>query len=144
MTRINSAVKVRLLTDEHLLSEHREIPRICSVYKKRVDANRSFNDVPKEFTLGTGHVMFFATKGGFTLDRYIEIYNECIKRGFKVEDYRKNWDVYNTLNNYKPTENEYQILLERISDRLLNTKKKNWHHYGNIITKGEAIKLLNK
>lgn len=144
MTRINSAVKVRLLTDEHLLSEHREIPRICSVYKKRVDANRSFNDVPKEFTLGTGHVMFFATKGGFTLDRYIEIYNECIKRGFKVEDYRKNWDVYNILNNYKPTKNEYQLLLERISDRLLNTKKKNWHYYGNIITKEEAIKLLNK
>lgn len=144
MTRINSAVKVRLLTDEHLLSEHREIPRICSVYKKRVDANRSFNDVPKEFTLGTGHVMFFATNGGFTLDRYIEIYNECIKRGFKVEDYRKNWDVYNILNNYKPTKNEYQLLLERISDRLLNTKKKNWHYYGNIITKEEAIKLLNK
>lgn len=144
MTRINSAVKVRLLTDEHLLSEHREIPRICSVYKKRVDANRSFNDVPKEFTLGTGHVMFFATKGGFTLDRYIEIYNECIKRGFKVEDYRKNWDVYNILNDYKPTKNEYQLLLERISDRLLNTKKKNWHYYGNIITKEEAIKLLNK
>lgn len=144
MTRINSAVKVRLLTDEHLLSEHREIPRICSVYKKRVDANRSFNDVPKEFTLGAGHVMFFATNGGFTLDRYIEIYNECIKRGFKVEDYRKNWDVYNILNNYKPTKNEYQLLLERISDRLLNTKKKNWHYYGNIITKEEAIKLLNK
>ena len=124
MTRINSAIKVRFLTDEHLLSEHREIPRICSVYKKRVDANRSFNDVPKEFTLGTGHVMFFATKGGFTLDRYIEIYNECIKRGFKVEDYRKNWDVYNTLSNYKPTEKEYNLLVERISDRLLNTKKK--------------------
>ena len=28
MTRINSAIKARLLTDEHLLAEHREIKRL--------------------------------------------------------------------------------------------------------------------
>ena len=28
MTRINSAISVRRLTDEHLLAEHREIKRV--------------------------------------------------------------------------------------------------------------------
>ena len=144
MTRINSAIKVRMLTDEHLLAEHREIPRICSVYKKRIDSKRDFSDSPKEFTLGTGHVIFFANKGTFTLDRYIEIRNECIRRGFNVEDYRKNWIVYNVFNDYKPTINEFNLLVERISDRLLNTKKPYWHYYGERITKEDAIELLNK
>ena len=144
MTRINSAIKVKFLTDEHLLAEHREIPRICSVYKKRIDNGKGFTDVPSDFTLGTGHVLFFANKGTFTLNRYIEIYNECIRRGFKVEDYKKNWSVYNVFNNYKPTDKEYKILVERISERLLNTKKLHWYYYGKKISKEDAIKLLNK
>lgn len=144
MTRINSAIKVRLLTDEHLLAEHREISRLCSVYKKRLDSNRGFNDAPKEFTLGNGHVIFFANKGKFTLDRYNDIRNECIKRGFNVEDYSKNWLIYNELNDYNPTKNEFNILVERISERLLNTTKPYWHYYGKKISKEEAINLLNK
>lgn len=144
MTRINSSINVKNLTDEHLLAEHREIKRLPSVYKKRIDTNRSFNDVPSEFTLGTGHVLFFVNKGTFTLSRYIEIRNECIKRGFKVEDYRKNWLVYHIFNDYTPTDKEYNLLVERISDRLFNSKKEYWHYYGKKITKQESIKLLTQ
>ena len=143
MTRINSAIKVRLLTDEHLLAEHREIKRIPSVYKKRIDSKRDFNDVPNDFTLGTGHVLFFSNKGKFTLERYLEIYNECLRRGFNVENYKENWLVYKVYNNHTPTENEHNLLVERISDRLLNTTKKYWHYYGQKISKNDAIKLLN-
>ena len=130
MTRINSAIKVKFLTDEHLLAEHREIKRLPSVYKKRIDNGKGFNDAPNDFTLGTGHVLFFANKGTFTLDRYIDIRDECIRRGFNVEDYRKNWLVYNVFNNYKPTDKEHKILVDRISERLLNTTKSYWHYYG--------------
>lgn len=34
MTRINSAISVRRLTDEHLLAEHREIKRLPACYLK--------------------------------------------------------------------------------------------------------------
>ena len=90
MTRINSSIKVRLLTDEHLLAEHREIKRLPTFYKKRINSGKSLLNLPKEFTLGTGHVLFFIDKGAFTLKRYLEIHNECLTRGFNVEDYKIN------------------------------------------------------
>lgn len=34
MTRINSAINVKNLTDEHLLAEHREIKRLPALYLK--------------------------------------------------------------------------------------------------------------
>ena len=144
MTRINSAIKVRLLTDEHLLAEHREIKRLPSVYKKRLESGKGFNDISKEFTLGTGHVLFFANKGAFTLNRYINIRDECIRRGFDVEDYRNNWMIYGVFNHYEPTEDEYNLLIDRICDRLLNTKKDYWHYYGKRISKNDAIELIKK
>lgn len=94
MTRINSSIKVRLLTDEHLLAEHREIKRLPYSYKKRLESGKGFKDIPDKFTLGTGHVMFFVKYGYYTLNRYNEIREECIARGFNVEDYSSNWDMY--------------------------------------------------
>jgi len=143
MTRINSSIRVKLLTDEHLLSEHRELPRICSVYKKRIESNKGFNGVPSDFTLGTGHVLFFVNKGLFTLDRYRDIRKECLNRGFNVEDYSKNWLEYDKLNDYTSTDTEHQLLVERITERLINTKKPYWHYYGKRISKEESVKLIN-
>lgn len=142
MTRINSAIKARLLTDEHLLAEHREIKRLPGVYRKRLESGRSLLDLPKEFTLGTGHVLFFINKGAFTLNRYIELNLECIRRGFNVEDYRKNWEVYGVYNGHTPTEKEHQLLIERITTRLLNSSKKEWHYCGKPISKEDAVNLL--
>ena len=144
MTRINSSIKVSSLTDEHLLAEHREIKRLPSIYKKRLESNKDLSELPKKFTLGKGHVLFFINKGVFTLNRYLDILNECIKRGFNVEDYRDNWQIYNISEDYKPTENEHQLLVERISTRLLNSPKSNWRYYGKPISKEDAVKLLDK
>jgi deoxyribonuclease (pyrimidine dimer) len=69
MTRINSAIKVKFLTDEHLLAEHREIKRLPYAYKKRIETGKGFKDIPKEFTLGTGHVLFFINKNKFKIYR---------------------------------------------------------------------------
>lgn len=56
MTRINSAINVELLTDEHLLAEHREIKRLPGLYKQRMISGKRFNDIPIDFTLGKGHI----------------------------------------------------------------------------------------
>lgn len=139
MTRINSAINPVNLTDEHLLAEHREIKRVCTL------ANKTYHNAPKEFVLGTGHVLFFADKPVFTLNRYMSLHQECLKRGFNVEDYSANWSKYAISDNspeYVPTEAERNLLVERITDRLLNTTKPYWHYYGKRITKQQAIELL--
>lgn len=145
MTRINSAIQVKRLTDEHLLAEHREIKRLPSVYKKRLDSGKGFNDIPKQFTLGTGHVLFFIDKNQFTFNRYLDIHSECTNRGFKPVDYSENWTgMYMPhWNDYSPTIIEYGLLMHRITERLLNSSKKYWHYFGKQITKEQAVKLLN-
>ncbi|MCK9446875.1 pyrimidine dimer DNA glycosylase/endonuclease V [bacterium] len=141
MTRINSAINVKNLTDEHLLAEHREIKRICSNYTNR----KSLNNLPNKFTLGTGHVLYFVDKPSFTLSRYLSIYNECLERGFNVDNYSSNWDVYDKklFNNiHIPNNIEKNLLINRISERLNNSSKKYWHYNKKQITKEEALILL--
>lgn len=90
MTRINSAISVRCLTDEHLLAEHREIKRLPDCFVKSYISG-ALKRIPNKFCLGTGHVTFFLNKAQFTLDRYKQIHEECIRRGFNVPDYSENW-----------------------------------------------------
>lgn len=48
MTRINAGIAPHLLTNKHLLAEHREIKRIPNVLAKKVNA---VTDIPSEFCL---------------------------------------------------------------------------------------------
>lgn len=145
MTRINSSISARLLTDEHLLAEHREIKRLPTLHLARVKTNKKLSNIPEAFCLGEGHVNFFLDKFGFTLQRYISIRTECLIRGFNVENYSSKWtDVvgHEYWKTYSPTVEENRLLILRISQRLLNSPKPYWHYYGKQITKQEAVKLL--
>lgn len=143
MTRINSAISVRYLTDEHLLAEHREIKRMPYYLRKAISSG-SIKNIPEKFTLGTGHVSFFLDKGQFTLDRYCAIWQECKKRGFNVKDYSGEWMYYiiDRMNNYTPVEEEKNMLIERISERIKQSSKTAWHYYRHKISKEQAILLL--
>ena len=106
----------------------------------------SINKIPNQFTLGTGHVKFFLNKQKFIYNRYKEIYQELINRGFNIENYSNNWkDFINTeyFNDYIPTIEEYYLLKQRIIDRINSSPKKSWHYYKNKITKEDAIKLIS-
>ena len=91
MTRINSAIAVKSLTDEHLFAEHREIKRLPQCLLTSLRRNCPLR-IPKRFTLGSGHVSFFYDKMTFTFKRFQEIHAECLKRGFNVTDFSENWD----------------------------------------------------
>lgn len=144
MTRINSAIPVRCLTDEHLLAEHREIKRMPYYLRKAIDSG-SIKNIPEKFTLGVGHVLFFLDKGKFTLKRYCDIWRECKKRGFDVQDYSGEWIYYilDRMNDYEPTDEECKLLIERISKRINESKKQFWHYCGKTITKNQAVTLLS-
>ena len=145
MTRINSAIPVKNLTDEHLKSEHREIIRIPSVYQKSIRCG-SIHCIPDTFRLGTGHVLFFLDKIEFIYDRYICVRNECWNRGIAVADYSGMFCNFlpEHVNPYAPTIKEYHLLCERIADRIQNGKLKQYHYYHTPISKPDAIKLLDQ
>lgn len=145
MTRINSNLNPKLLSNEHLLAEHREIKRLPTIYSKNVESYRT-RQLPKEFTLGTGHVLFFINKPDFTLNRYKLLYEECRSRGFEVDDYSDNWKIYDIypikIEHYIPSEKDINLIKYRIKDRISESKKDIYHHHKNILTKKETIDLL--
>lgn len=146
MTRINCAIPVECLTDEHLLAEHREISRLPWNVSEAVRSG-SINKVPKKFTLNKGHVTFFVDKNKFTLNRYKIIHEECKKRGFNVTDYSDNWNTDNCnkyMGDYSPTQQDKEILFERIVLRIMNSPKKYWHYKSQRITKEQAVEILYK
>ena len=144
MTRINANIPPKNLTDQHLLAEHRELPRICDLYIKRMQKG-SIGLIPATFTLGTGHVSFFLDKGFFTNKRSIQLYLECKKRGFNVIDYEYNWS--NILREYwkdwQTPEQANQLIRERITHRINNSVQVP-RYYGKPISKQAAINLLNQ
>lgn len=144
MTRINYGIKVRSLTDEHLLAEHREIKRIPKVYLKSLESG-SIDRVPDRFCLGTGHVLFFIDKPRYTLRRYKQIHRECIRRGFNVEDYSDSWRCYPQkmlLKVSRETSIGRELVVGRIKERILSGPKDTYHYYGKTISKRKAIRLL--
>ena len=145
MTRINSAIPVERLTDEHLLAEHREIKRIPALFAK-TDKATLHRRIPKEFCLGTGHVTFFFNKLRFTYMRYKLIHAECVNRSFNVANYSANWfqRIYENQywQDYEPTAKEKMLLRDRIADRIAESSKDCFHYYGKPITKQQAINLI--
>lgn len=148
MTRINSGVGPQFLTDEHLLSEHREIKRVCQVYQRRIDSGIPLEKgVPQTFCLNTGHVLFFMVRPTYTLHRYKRLYSECINRGFNVTDYSRNWELYKQPYDvpnpfYVPTFWDTMEIILRIKSNVITSPQAVFHHYGKPLTKGEVILLL--
>ena len=117
MTRINVAVKPIELTDKHLIAEHREIKRIPNCIKK---GRFNLDGIPDQFTLGKGHVKFFYNKLAYLHNRYNQLYKECVKRGFNVQNYEECFEglPVELYNSYNEQPNDRLIILERINERL--------------------------
>lgn len=77
MTRIN-VVPVEELSDQWLLAEYRELPRILKQEHIYV------GDAPDKYCLGKGHVKFMVVHSLFCLNRYAFICREMKHRGFTV------------------------------------------------------------
>ncbi len=144
MTRINCYVSVKVLSNEHLLAEHREIKRVCNRYSQR-KLKGIENDVPSQFTLGKGHELFFSNKPTYTLYRYKSIHQECLYRGFNVQDFSSNWDVYddNCVLSYNQQKEDDKTIINRIIDNVKKSTKNSYGYYGDKLTREEYINHLN-
>ena len=123
MTRINVGIQPVELSNQHLIAEHREIKRIPNCIAK---GKYNMEGIPDKFKLGIGHVKFFYNKLLYLKNRYISLYNECIKRGFNVQNYIDAWDniPQELMNDYKATYKDRLIIQERIYERTINRKNK--------------------
>jgi len=121
MTRINSGISPKQLTNKHLLAEHREIKRVPNLVSR---GRYNLKSIPPQFTLGKGHVAFFYDKLLYLKNRYEEIHQECLNRNFNVQYWGNAWDSIppQFMNDYKPTDNDIKIITERINQRLQGIK----------------------
>lgn len=122
MTRIN-VIPVEELHRLHLQAELKEITRVFGYARKaQFDIIKGKRNIPKEYTLGTGHVLFFYPRLKFIADRYESLVAEMKRRGYNVnpiarEKLLKGIDI-RLHNDYTPTQEAIEINKQRISDRL--------------------------
>jgi len=129
MTRINVGIPPVKLSRQHLLAEHREIKRIPNMVKS---GRANLENIPEKFCLGKGHVSFFYDKLNTLYWRYVKLYNECRRRGYRVQNYESCWDFYSSKDKcydsplYEFTEEDTKL----IRDRLL---QKDYDFYSKIL-----------
>lgn len=128
MTRIN-VVPVQSLTREHLVAEYRELPRTFALAHKASISSRPWtNNQPKQYTLGTGHILFFYDKLGFLAKRQLELIQEMFRRGYEpkfLDCLKEQWRdkiPAGYWKDYVPTEDAIKINQERIDKRLSGDK----------------------
>lgn len=116
MTRIN-LVPPQELCDQHLLAEHRELTRIPNAVAK---GKYNLAGQPDDYKLGEGHVRFFFNKLLFLKKRYELLHQECLARGFNVQnrwaaDLPKQPDLWH---DYTPTQAALLANRQRIAERM--------------------------
>ena len=120
MTRIN-LIPVNELSDQHLIAEYRELPRVL---KQDID----IKDAPYRFVLGKGHCKWAKSHSFYILNRYKELLNEMKYRGFKTNySYDDLVGLCDKDDNYKPNYNEIFISRCRISERIC--MKPEWYKW---------------
>lgn len=127
MTRIN-VISAQELTRQHLIAEIRELPRIFTLVKNwRNNGVNYYNfkrikKQPEVYTLGTGHMVFFADKLGYLLDRYDALCNEWRDRGYLINQVDNAALIAGIdkayIKGYEPTKEALQINRQRIADRI--------------------------
>lgn len=122
MSRVN-LIPVTELYDQHLFAEYREIRHIGKALQRSLRRKTKFNknEIPKKYTLNSGHVKFFYDKGLFLKKRFDELREEVIKRNYNInKDITFNIEDFPLCfrKDYIPTQEEIDINLERINLRI--------------------------
>jgi len=124
MTRINT-IPPRRLTDQHLLAEYRELPRVFALAAKAA----SVVPVPATYTLGTGHVKFFYARTGYLAQRQQTIIQELLARGYNLTHRTAPAPVLGRDADWTPDDAADDINLARLREKLAKAGAR-YTHYG--------------
>lgn len=128
MTRIN-CIPVETLADQHLLAEYNEMAMALASLRRSKATGRPLPS-RSEYTLGSGHVIFFYDKGKYLRRRYSELVAELTNRGYNLDPDRKmEWEVISKEldNDWIPDRKSQEINLERIRQRI--SLKPHWYTF---------------
>lgn len=169
MTRIN-LVRPEDLADQHLFAEWREIKMIPARLKKlwarhietlnamtekrtasgpSLFAEKYLSNIPKDYTLSTGHVTFFYDKMLFLSDRYKILTHELHERKYKIADHDARALFFDGMpyqtrtDGWSPRPSEVLINIERIAERL-NQRPTWYRHYGEVKSPSFFIDQYNQ
>ena len=148
MTRINSNIPPKSLCDQHLNAEYREIVRTIALaknkFKKIGSLEKLREQIPQQFTLGSGHVSFFYDKLKFIRDRFNSLRQEMLDRGMQAnmfinsEQFRGILELYN---DWSASTEDNELIIDRIYER---AKGKNRITFsGSPVTSEQYLHILN-
>ena len=126
MTRIN-VVQPSELAGKHLVAEFHEVTRIFGLARKaQYEIHKK--KIPNEYTLGTGHCLFFVDKLKYITERYNSLCTEMTARGYvckRVEQSELERGIDRSLFwGYVPTDAALALNRARISERLADSAMK--------------------
>ena len=127
MTRLN-VVPVSELTQPEIAGEWKEYPRLFTLVRNRAAKGHTpqtmIKEIPTSYTLGKGHVKFFYDKIAYAVQRYTDLCNEMLERG-----YNPNLEMFNDIidscessipscwwNDYTPTPEAIALNIQRMID----------------------------
>lgn len=114
MTRIN-VIPVSELSDQHLIAEYHELPRVL-----KQDIN--ICAAPDCYVLGVGHMRWACRYWKYTYNRFFEICDEMMYRGFRTNFTPKSLGKYtarfcNSDGEYTPTIRDIELNRARIREK---------------------------
>lgn len=124
MTRIN-VIPVSELSDQHLIAEYRELPRVLK-------QNINITDAPHVYCLGHGHMKWAKRHSIFTARRYGQILREMHHRGFKTNYTDSGPELFTPQlrdYDYDPTGPDIELNRQRIREKF--NMKPDWYRWTN-------------
>lgn len=141
MVRVN-LIKPLYLTDQHLIAEYNEILMLISYIKHHPLTRDDLTRIPKRFTLGKGHMIFFKDKVLYLKRRHDSIRDEMGKRGYVS---RKVLSIDGLpsvmLNDWCPDGEEVKIIKARLMDKI-KTKPWFYTYYGRKVGLDELLHII--
>lgn len=113
MTRIN-CLQPEDLTDQHLIAEYRELPRVFGLARELKPGEKIH-----KYKLGAGHVKFFYDKTLFLAKRHKTLVAECIKRGFNIIHTGGLEPIPGLNNDWSINDNAFQMSRQRLKEKLI-------------------------
>jgi deoxyribonuclease (pyrimidine dimer) len=138
----------KLLTDQHLFAEYRELKMIVPALRRSLKhhtIDEVLNDIPSTFTLGKGHMKFWYNKLLYLSERHRDIQIELINRQYNFKPFSLLHDT-DDLNSqffklWTPTNTDLNVIQARIVDRI--QIKLNWYRYYGVHLENVSIDVLN-
>lgn len=139
MVRVN-LINPGNLADQHLIAEYSEILMLVAYAKKYP----STGNIPKNYSLGKGHIKFFKNKLAYLKDRHELLKKEMAKRGFKPKR-TVSLKGFNRklINSWKPDYKDKKIIKKRLMQKI-GLKPKFYRYCGKKMPKNFFIGLIKK